>query len=158
VTELLVIRHGTAEAHGHPRGDAARALVDKGWRQARDAGVFLRRIGSLPELVLTSPLVRARETAEGLCLAAGIEAPVEAGWLACGMDPEQALDELRAYAQIGRVAVVGHEPDLSGLVAFLIGAAGGRVRMKKGAVACVRLSVGMRTGELQFLLPPKAMR
>jgi phosphohistidine phosphatase len=156
--ELLVIRHGTAEPHGHPRGDAARALVEKGWEQSRSAGRFMQRIGRLPELVLTSPRVRARETAEGFCEAAGIDAPIEAPWLSCGCDPETAVEELRSYPEFDRVAVVGHEPDLSELLAYLIGAGSGRVRMKKGAVACVRLSFGMRSGELQFLLPPKAMR
>ena len=64
--ELLLIRHGKAEAHGHPQGDGARALVEKGHRQARLAGEFLVKHGLVPELVLSSPLVRARETAEGV--------------------------------------------------------------------------------------------
>ena len=156
--DLLVIRHGTAEAHGHPRGDGARALVEKGWGQARAAGRFLRGIDCLPELVLTSPLVRARETAEGFCEAAGIDGPVEVPWLGCGAYPETVMEELRGYTEFGRVAVVGHEPDLSELVGHLLGAGHGGVRMKKGAVACVRVSSGMRTGELRFLLPPKVVR
>ena len=156
--ELLVIRHGTAESHGHPGGDGMRALVEKGRAQARAAGCFLRRIDRLPDLVLTSPLVRARETAEGLCDAAGIGKPIEVPWLAGAMTPEAAVSELTAYQNFRRVAVVGHEPDLSELVGHLIGASCGRVRMKKGAVACVRLTSGLRFGELQFLLPPKVMR
>lgn len=156
--ELLVIRHGTAEAHGHPGGDGARALVEKGWKQARAVGKLLARIGCLPELVLTSPLVRARETALGVCEEAGIDGPVEVAWLSCGADPETIVEELRAYADFERVAVVGHEPDLSELIGYLLNAAAGRVRMKKGAVALLRLSDGLRAGELQFLLPPRVMR
>ena len=132
--------------------------MEKGWGQARAAGRFLKRIGCVPELVLTSPLVRARETAEGFCEAAGIDGPVEVGWLACGADPETVMEELRGYSEFASVAVVGHEPDLSELVGHLLGAGHGRVRMKKGAVACVRLSYGMRMGELGFLLPPKVVR
>jgi phosphohistidine phosphatase len=153
--ELLIIRHGTAEPHGHPGGDGERALVEKGREQARKAGRCMRRLGLLPELVLTSPLLRARQTAEEFCSAAGIDPPVVQGWLACGMDPETATGELAAYQNCECVAVVGHEPDLSELVGALIGANAGRVRMKKGAVACVRLGSLARHGELQFLLPPK---
>lgn len=131
--------------------------MEKGWEQSRNAGVFLKQMEKLPDLVLTSPLVRARETAVGFCEAAGIDGPVEVGWLSCGVDPEEALEELRAYGEFECVAVVGHEPDLSGLVGYLIGSSSGRVRMKKGAVACVKM-YGMRAGELQFLLPPKVMR
>jgi len=156
--ELLVIRHGTAEAHGHPGGDGARALVEKGWRQARAVGKFLARTGCLPGLVLTSPLVRARETALGVCEEAGIDGPVEVPWLSCGVDPETVLAELRGYSEFERVAVVGHEPDLSELISHLLGAGFGRLRMRKGAVALVVLDEAMRTGELQFLLPPGAMR
>jgi len=156
--ELLLLRHGTAEDHGHPLGDAARALVEKGRGQSRAAGRFLTKIDCLPELVLASPMVRARQTAEEFCAEAGLGAPVEAPWLACGMAPEEALGELRAYADFGRVMIVGHEPDFSGLVCFLLGAGGGTVRMKKGGVALLRLHGALRHGELQFLLPPRAMR
>jgi len=156
--ELLLLRHGTAQDHGHPLGDAARALVEKGLRQSRNAGRFLTKIDCLPELVLTSPMVRARQTAEEFCMASGLGAPVEAPWLACGMAPEEAIGELRAYPEFGRVMIVGHEPDFSGLLCFLIGAGGGRVRMKKGGVALLRLYAALRHGELQFLLPPRTMR
>ena len=156
--DLLLLRHGTAEDHGHPLGDGARALVEKGRHQSRNAGKFLARIGCLPEIVLTSPLVRARQTAEEFCAAAGIGEPVEAGWLACGMDPESALEELRAYGEFGRVMIVGHEPDFSELIGHLVGAGAGRVRMKKGGVALVRLYGTLHWGELRFLLPPKTMR
>ena len=62
--EIILLRHGKAEPHGHPQGDAARALVPKGEEQSRRAGDFLRAAGILPEIVLTSPLVRAKQTAE----------------------------------------------------------------------------------------------
>jgi len=133
-------------------------LVEKGWEQSRNAGLFMKRIEKLPDLVLTSPLVRARETAVGFCEAAGIDGPVEVEWLSCGADPETVMEEMRAYGEFERVAVVGHEPDLSELVGYLVGGGDGRVRMKKGAVACVQMSFGLRAGELQFLLPPKVMR
>ncbi len=153
--ELLIIRHGTAEPHGHPEGDAGRALVEKGREQARKAGRFIRRNGLLPELVLTSPVLRAHQTAEEFCAAAGIDPPVVQAWLACGMAPETAAAELAAYQSFGCVAIVGHEPDLSDLAGWLLDTGPGRVELKKGALACVRLGAPGRHGQLRFLVPPK---
>src|SRR5688572_25419905 len=118
--ELLVIRHAKAEDHGHPGGDGERALVAKGFEQSARLGRFLKRIDRRPDVVLTSPLVRARQTAETLCEAAEMPGPVVQGWLACGMDPEMAIRELVAFSDLERVAIVGHEPDLSSLIEWLL--------------------------------------
>lgn len=152
--ELLIIRHAKAEDHGHPAGDAPRALVKKGFEQAARLGRFLRRTDRLPDVVLTSPLVRARQTAERLCEAAGLPEPVEQPWLACGMEPETAVRELTAFSGFDRVAIVGHEPDLSTLIAHWIGAADGSVEMKKAALTGLALSAGGRRARLLFHVPP----
>ncbi len=151
--ELLVIRHAKAEDHGHPAGDAARALTPKGWKQAERLGQFLRRVDRLPDVVLTSPLVRARQTAEQLCMSAGLPAPVEQGWLACGMAPETAARELLAFSHFQRAAVVGHEPDLSALIAHLLGTGAGSVEMKKAALTGLALTPRARHGSLLFHVP-----
>ena len=145
--ELLLIRHGKAEAHGHPSGDGARDLVEKGEGQSRKVGRFLKREGLVPDLALTSPLVRAKRTAEIVCETAGVEGkPVVENWLSCGMRPEVALKELAAYKDTCRtVALFGHEPDFSGLVEHLIGADYGSVRVKKASV--ILLSVDLRSGQ-----------
>ena len=67
--ELILLRHGKAE-DSHPQGDGTRALVDKGRKQARRAGRILKAAEGAPEIVLTSPLVRAVQTAEEFCRAA----------------------------------------------------------------------------------------
>jgi len=152
--ELLVIRHAKAEDHGHPGGDAARALVAKGEEQAGRIGRFLLRIDRLPDVTLTSPLVRARQTAERLCGAAGLAAPVVQPWLACGMTPELATRELAAFARFDRVAIVGHEPDLSALVERLLGATGGSVEVKKASVTGLDLTGRGQRGRLLFHVPP----
>ena len=95
--EFLLIRHGKAEAHGHPEGDAARGLIEKGHRQAERVGKFLVAHDLVPDLVLTSPLRRARETAEGFCTSAGIDPPVVQEWLHA-MYPENSLQELAVYS------------------------------------------------------------
>ena len=152
--ELVLLRHGKAE-DAHPQGDAARDLVEKGVRQALRAGAFLRESGRLPELVLTSPRRRALRTAEHFCKAAGLPAPVVEPWLDCGMSPDDALAALAAYADFGRVMIVGHEPDFSMLLGALLGCAGGGgVEVKKGSLIAVDCRPPARGGVLLFALPP----
>lgn len=152
--ELLLLRHGKAEDF-HTAGDSARELVEKGRNQARRAALSLKRAKWLPDIVLTSPYARARQTADTFCEAAGIPGPILQGWLACGMNPQLALNELAAFHDFKRVAIVGHEPDLSGLIESILGASGGRVEMKKGALACLQINPPSRHGSLVFLIPPK---
>jgi len=152
--ELILLRHGKAEA-SHPQGDAARALVDKGHKQARRAGRLLQAAALTPEIVLTSPLLRAVQTAEHFCHAAALPGPVIQGWLACGCAPETALAELVAFHDFKRVAIVGHEPDLSRLIQWCLGAYGDAIEMKKGSLACLRLNPPSRYGSLLYLIPPK---
>jgi phosphohistidine phosphatase len=150
--ELLLLRHGKAEPHGHPQGDAARALVTKGHAQAKRAANLLKTADRLPHIVLTSPLDRARQTAETFCSTAGLAPPLVQDWLASGMHPETAIRELAAFGDFGRVCIVGHEPDFSELAGQLLG--GGRIEIKKGAVACFELNPSARRATLTFLVPP----
>lgn len=152
--ELILLRHGKAE-NTNVAGDAARALVERGRLQARRAARLLKLARWLPDIVLTSPMLRARQTADEFCEAAGIPGAVIQGWLACGMHPEQALHELVAFREFQRVAVVGHEPDLSGVIEWVIGTGGGSIEMKKGSIACVEVNPPARRGALVYLVPPK---
>lgn len=151
--ELVVLRHGKAE-DSNPAGDHGRQLLEKGRRQSRDAADLLQSAGLLPEIVLCSPLVRARQTAEEFCAAAGISAPVVVNWLACGMSPDTAINELLGFREFTRVAFVGHEPDLSELIQWLLGARGGSVEMRKGSIACLRVYPPAKLGTLLYLAPP----
>ena len=151
--ELVVLRHGKAE-DSNPAGDASRQLLEKGRGQSQDAGQLLRSAGLLPEIVLSSPLVRARQTAEEFCEAARLPAPVVVPWLASGMHPDTALNELVAYRDFSRIAIVGHEPDLSELIQWLLGARGNAIEMKKGSIACVRIYPPAKLGTLLYLAPP----
>ncbi len=151
---LILLRHGKAEDL-NPDGDGARALVEKGRKQARRAAKLLKRAKLLPDIVLTSPLVRARQTADEFCETAGIPGAIIQGWLACGMNPQQALQELAAFGEFQHVAIVGHEPDFSELIAWLLGTSGGGVEVKKGALACLHVLPPSRHGTLLYLVPPK---
>lgn len=152
--ELLVIRHAKAEDHGHPGGDGERALVAKGFDQAARLGRFLKRIDRRPDVVLTSPLVRARQTAETMCQAAEMPGPVVQGWLACGMDPEAAIRELVAFSDFERVAIVGHEPDLSSLIEWLLGCSGSSVEVKKASITGLLVHPPAWHARLLFHIPP----
>ncbi|MCX6876511.1 MAG: histidine phosphatase family protein [Verrucomicrobia bacterium] len=152
--ELILVRHGKAEDR-HPQGDGARALVEKGREQARRAGRLLKAAGLIPEIVLTSPLVRAQQTAAELCQAADLPGPVVQAWLACGCVPETVLTELAAFHDFGRVAIVGHEPDCSRFLQWSLGAYGDTLEMKKGTLACLRITPPNRHGTLVYLIPPK---
>ena len=153
--KLLLIRHAKAEAHGHPQGDGARALTEHGRRQSRKVGAFLRREDLVPDMVLSSPLVRARETAEIVCAAAGADPPVVQNWLGCGMHPAEALRELAVFATSARrVAIVGHEPDFSGLVEYLLGTQQGFVRVKKASVILLDVNPPHPGGVMQFNVWP----
>jgi phosphohistidine phosphatase len=110
--KVVLVRHAEA-APGEP--DELRTLTPAGHEQARRLGVRLRAEGVEPDAVLTSPLLRARETAADLGL--GEPEPVE------GLAPGATADDVRA-AVAGRgvtVVVVGHQPDCSRITAALRG-------------------------------------
>ena len=151
---LILLRHGKAEDTS-PGGDFSRNLVDRGREQSRRAAKLLKGAGLLPDIVLTSPLVRTRQTAEEFCQTAEIPGALIQSWLACGMSPETAMTELSAFRDFKRVALVGHEPDLSQFVEWILGSTGGGVEFKKGALACLQISPPSQYGTLNFLIPPK---
>ncbi len=131
-------------------------MTARGEAQARVAGAALACLQAGFEAILVSPKVRARQTAELACEA--WPAPqrerleVHAS-LAGGFERAQALDVLSALGAEARVLLVGHEPDLSNLLAALTGA---RADLKKGGLAVVRLEGG-RGGELTVLLRPREL-
>ncbi len=152
--ELILLRHGKAE-NTSMDGDFSRAIVEKGREQARRAAKLLKSAGVLPDIVLTSPLLRARQTADQFCQAAGIPGPVIQRWLACGMAPDLAFSELTGFRDFKRVAIVGHEPDFSQLIEWILGTDYHSIEVKKGTLACLRVSPPARHGSLAFLIPPK---
>ena len=156
--DLMLLRHGHAEDF-KPAGDAARALTERGVKHSRRAGRVLRLLDARPEVVLTSPRTRCVETAEAFCDAAEMPGPVIQAWINCGMSPATALSELSAFRDFGRVMLVGHEPDLSGLVEYLLGVGGGAaIDVKKGALVELDMPLSGRGTTLRCLVPPKLMR
>ena len=149
---LYFLRHGKAGPAG-ASDDERRTLTEKGEAALRGAAPLWRRLNLRPEVVLTSPLTRARRTAEILCEAIGGEPIVDdrlrpgAGW----GDFARAMAE---HPDARRALFVGHEPDLSAALALLTGA--GSVRMRTGGLACVEF-YGVPepgSGELAWLIDP----
>jgi phosphohistidine phosphatase len=133
---IWLLRHGEA-ADGSP--DSERPLTEKGRRQARNAGIALKKLGVQLDACLTSPRVRARETAELACEGLGVTVTVESALQGGPFDPREVA------AGFDEVLLVGHDPDFSMAVHALTGA---QVRMKKGGLA------GVAKGELVVLLRP----
>ena len=154
--EIYVLRHGIAEegAAGHP--DSERRLTPEGKDKLRTILAGARKAGVKPAVVLSSPYVRAKETAEiarqELKLSGAIQ---ETSALTPMEHAEKVWTEVRAHQDAAQLLVVGHEPLLSALIAYLIG--GGAIDLKKGALARVDVaSLGPRPqGALIWLLTAK---
>jgi phosphohistidine phosphatase len=145
--QLWLLRHGEAEPHD-ARSDDERRLTQRGEDQARSAGRALAALEITFQAVYTSPKLRARDTALIACEGLGCDV-LEHEPLSEGFSADDALELLHADE---RVLVVGHEPDFSQVVRDLTG---GRVDMKKGGVAGIRMD-GAR-GELIALLRPREL-
>jgi phosphohistidine phosphatase len=145
---LWLLRHGDAVPHEADE-DFRRALTEKGEAQARAAGTAFAALGLTFDAVLTSPKVRARDTARLACEAAGLDGPEEDEALAEGFTAREAVARMEGRGDDARVLLVGHEPDLSGVVESLTG---GRVKVRKGGAAALALKPGVT--ELRTLFTP----
>jgi phosphohistidine phosphatase len=157
---LLVVRHAIAVPRETPDiPDDERPLTPRGIRRFREAARGLARICPRPDLLLTSPLVRARQTADILAAAWGKIEPQEEEALAGGTFEEVAA-ALQPHLDRRLVCVVGHEPDVSDLVARLLGtSASNRLAFKKGGAALVDLPGPLpKGGALVWYAPPRLLR
>jgi phosphohistidine phosphatase len=159
--KLLLIRHAPAvrEGSGGAR-DGLRPLTPRGRARFRLAARGLARITDRPDLLLTSPLLRARATAEIAAAAFGKVTPrVEP---ALGRDSvDGVLTALKRCPRKATVAVVGHEPTLSRLLGRLLGADGNddHFVFKKGGAALLDLPHGPGArGRLSWFVKPRILR
>lgn len=153
---LYLLRHAEAEALA--ASDHARRLTPKGEDQAERTGKFCRKHGIVPKVILTSPVTRALQTAKIVQESLSDFELIEVPWAACGMDPDTARDELRAYAKLNAVMLVGHQPDLGHLAATLLGCDNaGSLHVRKSLLCSIELSSDLRHGVLEFFIPAKLM-
>jgi phosphohistidine phosphatase len=158
--KLLIIRHAIAVQRGTPEmPDEQRPLTARGEKRFKRAAKGLARVCARPDALLTSPLLRARRTAELAAAAWKRLEPVDVPALASG-DDEGLEGVLATYPAEATLAIVGHEPHLSALLGRLLGgAASSKLTFRKGGAALLelpnRLSEG---GQLLWYLPPRLLR
>ena len=151
--QLYFLRHGEADWPGWTKPDDERPLTDFGKKEVRQVARFLNRLKVKPDLVVTSPLPRALQTAE----AAAEE-------LKTKLRQDEALEPGFGINELGNVLkrhrakvlmVVGHEPDFSSVISALTG---GFLKMSKAGVALIDIDRETEKGRLLWLFPPKFAR
>lgn len=161
--DIFILRHGKAgKRDGAGGDDAARPLTPKGAREIRVVSRWMAGCGIVPDLIASSPLKRALETAE--IVAEEILHKQEiAVWneLEPGSDPDTLRKRLKVLPDVNMVLLVGHEPHLLQLIKCLIGAGGGtRIEIAKGGMAKIGdfpPDTGS-AGILEWLLTPDQIR
>lgn len=163
-TDIVLIRHAIALPRDSKRwrDDRERPLDPQALPRARKTARGLKRLADPPGRVLTSPLLRTRQTAQLLTQQAGWPAAVECPQLAPGEAPRAVLALLRAEQEASLIALVGHEPGLGELISFaLLGQVKpGAFQMKRFAAARVSFPQAPRAGQgqLLWLVAPRLLR
>jgi len=159
--ELYLIRHAVAEERGDEwPDDAKRPLSDDGSARMRKAARGLDRLGVTLEVVVTSPLVRTKQTAEIVAAAMNPRPPiVAADSLAPGGTYQETIADLEKQSRRTRIAIVGHEPGIGEFAARLIGSRHS-IPFKKGAVCRIDVDAlpPSGPGDLRWMLTTKILR
>ena len=161
MSELYLIRHGIAEERGEAwPDDIKRPLTAEGMSKLRKAARALKSLDVAFDVIVASPLVRTRQTAE--IIAAGLDPHphiVTADSLAPGGTAASVLSDLEKHAKRERIALVGHEPGIGELAARLVGTRH-PIPFKKGAICRIDVE-GLPIagpGDLRWFLTPKILR
>lgn len=158
--ELYLLRHASAgESMADPKKDMKRPLDEEGVLQTRYVGHLLAQLDVQLDLILSSPLVRAMQTASIAANELAYEGKIE---ITDGLIPEASFMEfreaLKKHAKVDALMVVGHNPSLSDFLGRLVGTAASpaHIEMKKGTVAKVDLRG--KSGRLLWMITPKIAR
>jgi len=162
---IYLIRHAEAQQLGQKNdfSDEKRVLTGEGRDRMREGAKGLRALGVEPDLVLTSPLARALETAEIVAPALGVSKKeiVQTDNLKPGASIEELFAEIKRHTGVESLALVGHEPDLSGIISRIVMGLGRiPLDLKKGCVCCLNVTetVPSLRGNLVWLLTLKHLR
>jgi phosphohistidine phosphatase len=160
---LILMRHGIAEPReaAAPGADAERALTERGADRVRQAAAGLRALEVRPERIVSSPLLRALQTARIVAEVLGLPAEgiERSEALQPGAEPRRLFRELDGRAE-AQLLCVGHAPHLDRALAVILGHPGGSAtRLKKAGAACLELEAcDPPRGMLRWLLEPAALR
>ena len=152
---VYLVRHGRAEESRSGLRDEDRALTERGRRELRETWARTRNVS--PARILASPLRRARETALLLAEATGCpETPVAAPTLVPDSTPERVWAGLADHGDTAELMLVGHQPLLGAVYAFLLGAPTLAIAVEPGSIGCLDLDrlTGPPRGELCWLVSP----
>ena len=160
---LYVVRHADAlPVGGLIRRDAERPLSPRGEQDAELMGEALARIDGSIGMILSSPLLRATQTAEVFQKSAGGGITIRTSEnLAPGFRPKSLLEELKRLKTLPAVVVIGHQPDLGNLITFLIS---GNIHAGIAVPACAVARISLESDDLsgaavlQWLVTPQAVR
>lgn len=151
--ELYFLRHGEADWPNWKKPDDERPLTERGKKEMRQVAKFLHRLKVKPDLIVTSPLPRASQTAE--IAAEYLKGKLRRDdLLAKGFGIEELWIILRRN-RAKKLMLVGHEPDFTEVISKLTGAS---LKLSKAGVALVDVDLAAAEGELRWLLPPKLAR
>jgi phosphohistidine phosphatase len=158
-----LLRHAEAVPRGTPgyRHDAQRPLTEAGHEQAREVAAGLKRLKIPVDVVVTSPYLRAQQTAEHVIRSFGLGSVEELAALEPEANPQLASNALHAWARHQHIILVGHEPHMGSWLSWLVTEDGDlRCLFKKAGVACVeldRVPPLKGGGTLRWLLTPKQL-
>jgi phosphohistidine phosphatase len=159
--DLYLVRHAIAAERGEDwPDDTKRPLTDTGITRFKESVEGLAWLQVEIDEIFTSPLVRAKQTANLLAHGLGNKTSVKTlDALAPDRSPRQVINELSHAAKRHRIALVGHEPALGELAAHLLGSPRS-LPFKKGGVCYITIQglTSRRPGELVWFLPPKVLR
>jgi phosphohistidine phosphatase len=160
---LYILRHATAEEAAEGGDDGARKLTARSRDRMCNAAAGLRAMGLKFDAILTSPLVRAAETAEIVSAAFNNEpAPQVLPALASGVPPAEVLAVLKPFTRDQQVMIVGHEPQLSNLASQLLSGSADLVHLRLKTGGCIALELPQRFerggAELRWMLTHRQLR
>jgi len=159
--DLLILRHGEAGRHSLAPGDSKRSLTSEGQQEIADLSNGLKSLGIKLDRVFTSPLLRAKQTAEIVTKSLKYKGKIEE---IISLKPEgnrlEFYSVLSKLKQDSVVLVVGHEPYLSTMISEAISQSGCRINLKKAGMARIRVisTLPKIKGELKWLLTPKHLK
>jgi phosphohistidine phosphatase len=151
--EIYFLRHGEADWPNWKKSDDERPLTKHGKKEMHEIAKFLKRVKADPDLIVTSPLPRASQTAEVAAEHLKLKCRKDKS-LSPGFGRRELEGILKKYPA-DSLMVVGHEPDFSHIIAQLTG---GEVKLSKAGVALVELDRSWRNGRLLWLIPPRVAK
>jgi phosphohistidine phosphatase len=151
--DIYFLRHGEADWPNWNKSDDERPLTKRGKKEMHEVAKFLKRMKARPELVVTSPLPRASQTAK--IVAQHLKLKCREDKLLSPGFGRQELERILKKYPAESVMVVGHEPDFSHTIEQFTG---GALKLSKAGIALVELDRSWRNGRLLWLFPPKVAK